>query len=125
LVTTTAMSLPVPSDQLGSYLRQINQFPLLSAERERELAVRLRENNDLEAARETSRLLSELDRAIDQSSALRDIVRKYEHLRSIESITGPSRLTRIMRKEIQIMESRLRLLRAAQEMQQQSPYPAV
>ncbi len=52
LVTTTAMSLPVPSDQLGSYLQQINQFPILSAERERELARRLREHNDLDAARE-------------------------------------------------------------------------
>jgi RNA polymerase sigma-32 factor len=52
LVTTTGMSLPVPSDQLGSYLQQINQFPILSAERERELALRLREQNDLQAARE-------------------------------------------------------------------------
>ena len=63
--------------------------------------------------------------AIDQSSALRDILRRYEQLRSIESITGPSRLTRIMRKEIQILESRLRVLRAARDMKQQSLYSAV
>ncbi len=71
--------------------------------------------NDMEPAHETSRLLSELDRVIDHSSVMRDILRKYEHIRSIENITGPSRLTRIMRKEIQIMESRLRLVRARQQ----------
>lgn len=75
---------------------------------------------NLESSRETSRLLSELDQVIDQSSALRDILCKYEHLRSIERITGPSRLTRIMRKEIQIMESRLRILRAARDLKQQT-----
>lgn len=68
--------------------------------------------NSREATRETSRLLSELDLALDQSSAMREIVSKYDHIRSIENITGPSRITRIMRKEIQIMESRLRLARA-------------
>jgi RNA polymerase sigma-32 factor len=52
LVTTAAMSLPVPSEQLGSYLQEINRYPILSAERERELAIRLRDRNDLEAARE-------------------------------------------------------------------------
>ncbi|MDH3762724.1 MAG: hypothetical protein OEU50_17230 [Gammaproteobacteria bacterium] len=72
----------------------------------------MKEQNNKEATHETSRLLSELDQAIDQSSAMRDIIRKYEHIRSIENITGPSRLTRIMRKEIQILESRLRLVQA-------------
>ncbi len=52
LVTTTNLTLPVASDQLGSYLQQISRFPILSAERERELALRLRADNDLEAARE-------------------------------------------------------------------------
>ena len=52
LVTTATMSLPVPSEQLGSYLQEINRYPVLSAERERELAIRLRDHNDLEAARE-------------------------------------------------------------------------
>lgn len=69
-------------------------------------------HNNMEATSETSRLLSELDQAIDQSSVMRDIIHKYEHIRSIENITGPSRLTRIMRKEIQILESKLRLVRA-------------
>jgi hypothetical protein len=64
-------------------------------------------SSNLEATRETSRLLSELDHAIDRSSVMREIVSKYEHLRSIENITGPSRLTRVMRKEIQILENRL------------------
>lgn len=69
-------------------------------------------HNNMEATSETSRLLTELDQAIDQSSVMREIIRKYEYIRSIENITGPSRLTRIMRKEIQLMESKLRLVRA-------------
>ena len=73
--------------------------------------------NHIEAATsETSRLLSELDRAIDRSSVTREIVARYQRLRSIENITGPSRLTRVLRKEIQIMESRLRSLRNRQNL---------
>jgi len=52
LVTTHAMTLPVPSDSLDSYLREVYRYPVLSAERETELAMRLRDNGDLEAARE-------------------------------------------------------------------------
>jgi len=52
LVTTHAMTLPVPGDSLGSYLREVYRYPVLSAERETELALRLRDNDDLEAARE-------------------------------------------------------------------------
>ena len=52
LVTTHAMALPVPGESLGSYLREIYKYPVLSAERETELAVRLRDEGDLEAARE-------------------------------------------------------------------------
>ena len=74
----------------------------------------MKQNNNMEATRETSRLLSELDLAISESSVMRDIISKYEHLRNIENITGPSRVTRIMRKEIQILESRLRLVRIRQ-----------
>lgn len=74
-------------------------------------------DNNLEVTRETSRLLSELDQAIDQSSVMRDIIGKYEYIRSIENITGPSRLTKIMRKEIQIMESKLIRVRARQHEQ--------
>ena len=67
----------------------------------------MEKSQNMEATHETTRLLSELDRAIDRSSAMREIVSKYQRLRSIESITGPSRLTRVMRKEIQIMEKKL------------------
>jgi len=52
LVTAKPMNLPVPSERLDLYLQQVNRFPLLSAQRERELALRLRDHNDLEAARE-------------------------------------------------------------------------
>jgi RNA polymerase sigma-32 factor len=54
----TAMSLPVmlpapiSAGSLESYIQAVNRMPLLSAEHERELALRLRERNDLEAARE-------------------------------------------------------------------------
>jgi len=52
LVTATAMNLPVPSGQLDSYLREIYRIPVLNAEREQELAIRLRDKDDLQAARE-------------------------------------------------------------------------
>ena len=52
LVTASAINLPVPSDRLDSYLREIYRIPVLSAEREQELAIRLRDHDDLEAARE-------------------------------------------------------------------------
>jgi RNA polymerase sigma-32 factor len=53
-----AMSLPmtlpaqVSAGSIEAYISAVNRVPLLSAERERELATRLRETNDLEAARE-------------------------------------------------------------------------
>ena len=78
----------------------------------------MNKQNNMEATHETSRLLSELDQAIDQSSVMRDIVRKYEYIRSIENLTGPSRFTRIMRKEIQILESRLNVVRARHQKQE-------
>jgi len=52
LVTATAITLPVPSEQLDSYLREVYRIPVLSAEREQELAIRLRDKDDLQAARE-------------------------------------------------------------------------
>jgi RNA polymerase sigma-32 factor len=52
LIASAAMTLPVPGEKLESYLREINRIPILSAERERELALRLRDRDDLEAARE-------------------------------------------------------------------------
>lgn len=50
-------SLPIPvtvsaSDNLGGYISAVNAAPILSAERERELAIRYHEEGDLEAARE-------------------------------------------------------------------------
>jgi RNA polymerase sigma-32 factor len=53
-----AMSLPmtlpvaVSAGSIESYIQAVNRVPLLSAERERDLATRLRDSNDLEAARE-------------------------------------------------------------------------
>ena len=67
---------------------------------------------DMEDIHETARLLSELDRAIDQSSVVRDIANKYQRLYQLERITGPTRSTRVLRKEILLMESRLKLARA-------------
>ncbi|HHJ14544.1 MAG TPA: RNA polymerase sigma factor RpoH [Gammaproteobacteria bacterium] len=52
LVSTSAVTLPAPGDQLDRYLAEINRIPMLSAEREHELAVRLRDRGDLDAARE-------------------------------------------------------------------------
>ena len=71
-------------------------------------------NLDNEAATETSRLLTALDDALDQSSTMRDIVDKYERLHNIESITGPSIKTRILREEIESMERELRIERYQQ-----------
>jgi RNA polymerase sigma-32 factor len=44
--------LPVSVDNLDTYIRQVNNFPLLSADEERELALRLHHDNDLEAAQQ-------------------------------------------------------------------------
>ena len=41
-----------PAENLASYMRAVNAAPVLSAHRERELALRYRDENDLEAARE-------------------------------------------------------------------------
>ena len=60
-----------------------------------------------EVAIETSRLLAELDDAIDQSSVMREIVDKYQLLHSLESITGPSEKIRAMHREIELMEPAL------------------
>jgi len=45
------MQLVLPTGSLDTYLRSVNQIPMLSAEEERELAVRFRDNGDLDAAR--------------------------------------------------------------------------
>jgi hypothetical protein len=69
-------------------------------------------HDNMEDSRETARLLTELDRALDESSVMRDIAGKYQRLHDIESITGPTRITRLMRREIRVLENRLRLARA-------------
>ena len=68
-------------------------------------------HEDREDNRETARLLTELDRALDESSVMRDIAGKYQRLHDLERITGPSRVTRLLRREIRLLESRLRLER--------------
>ncbi len=51
---TYAMSLPVTSaaGSLESYIQSVSRFPILSEEREKALARKLRDQDDLEAARE-------------------------------------------------------------------------
>jgi len=53
-VTAQALNFPVPSalGSLENYIQAVNRFPLLSAEQEHALALRLRDQNDLEAARQ-------------------------------------------------------------------------
>jgi len=50
---TNALSLPIPSalDSLDQYMRTIKAFPVLTAEEEMNYATRLKNNNDLEAAK--------------------------------------------------------------------------
>ncbi len=47
------MSFPVPmaTGSIEAYIHSVGRFPLLSAEEERDLGKRLRDDNDLEAAR--------------------------------------------------------------------------
>ncbi len=45
-------ALPAPRDAFAAYLAEIRQIPLLSAEEEYRLAVRLRDEHDLDAARQ-------------------------------------------------------------------------
>ncbi len=56
---------------------------------------------------ETRRLLAELEQAINRSDAIRDIVRRWERLHDMERVIGPSRKTRILHKEIMLLERRV------------------
>ena len=49
---TLPLPIPMPAGSLETYIQTVNRFPILSAEEERALARRLRDANDLEAARE-------------------------------------------------------------------------
>src|SRR5881394_2385439 len=51
LPLATAMPVPMPTGSLDAYIQTVNSFPLLSAEEERDLALRWREKEDLDAAR--------------------------------------------------------------------------
>jgi len=53
-MTAATLNFPVPNvlGSLENYIQAVNRFPLLSAEQEHELAVRLRDEEDLEAARQ-------------------------------------------------------------------------
>jgi hypothetical protein len=64
-------------------------------------------HSDESLTNETTRLLSELDRAIDHSSTLRDIIGRQEAVLELESITGSSRKTQILRQEITRLEQQL------------------
>ena len=44
--------MPMPAGSLEAYVQTVNRIPILSAEQERALAVRWREQQDLEAARQ-------------------------------------------------------------------------
>ena len=46
-----SVPMPMPIGSLEAYVQTVNRFPMLSAEEERELALRFRQQNDLEAAR--------------------------------------------------------------------------
>lgn len=50
---TTTMNLPMPSavGSLDSYIQAVNRFPILTQDEEMELALRFRNENDLDAAR--------------------------------------------------------------------------
>jgi len=53
-MTTQTLNFPVPNvlGSLENYIQAVNRFPLLSQEQEHELAVRFRDEEDLEAARQ-------------------------------------------------------------------------
>ena len=51
-MTSIALPVPLAAASLESYVQAVNSLPLLSAEREQELARRFRSKDDLEAARE-------------------------------------------------------------------------
>ncbi len=51
-VSQTQVTLPVIADDVSSYIAKISNTPVLTAEREKQLATRLIENNDLDAAKQ-------------------------------------------------------------------------
>lgn len=51
LPLTGSVPVPMPTGSLEAYIQTVNRFPMLSAEEERSLALRFRQDGDLEAAR--------------------------------------------------------------------------
>ena len=49
---TLPLPVPMPAGSLETYIQTVNRFPILTAEEERSLARRLRDEEDLEAARQ-------------------------------------------------------------------------
>ena len=47
-----SVPMPMATGSLEAYIQTVNRFPMLTAELERELALRFREHNDLDAARQ-------------------------------------------------------------------------
>src|SRR5689334_12293279 len=45
-------AMPMPTGSLEAYIQTVNRFPILTAEEERRLAVRFRDDGDIEAARQ-------------------------------------------------------------------------
>ena len=78
-------------------------------------------NQDPEDLAETSDLLSDLDNIIDQSSLVRDIVIRYQHLHNIEQVTGPCKSTEFLRRQIVNLENRLQSARFSESDSFSSP----
>jgi len=51
LPLTGPLPVPMPTGSLEAYIQTVNRFPILSADEERSLALRFRQDGDLEAAR--------------------------------------------------------------------------
>jgi len=47
-----SVPMPMPTGSLEAYIQTVNRFPMLTAPQERELALRYRDHNDLDAARQ-------------------------------------------------------------------------
>jgi RNA polymerase sigma-32 factor len=51
-MTFMQAAMPMPTGSLEAYIQTVNRFPILTAPEERALAVRFRDHNDLDAARQ-------------------------------------------------------------------------
>ena len=67
-------NMPLSAGNLDAYIRQIHGIPVLTAEDERELALRLEQQNDLEAAQKL--IMSNLRFVVKMARGLRSCCRK-------------------------------------------------